>query len=141
MFAKERLKVQNGPWVFCLHSLGHLCVRLSTAASSHQQPLDNSVAVLALVVNHFDVIQIGVGPVHQAVDQVERDAVGEDDLCVHQFGAVLAVHVAALHPRRGPIVCEKHFAVAEEKESRKREMSLSVVEGETQGSYADGAYI
>lgn len=92
------------------------------------------MAVLALVVDHFDVIKIGVGPVHQTVDQVERDAVGEDDLGVHQFGAVLAVHVAALHPRRGAIVCEKHFAVAEEKEQRKREISLSVEE-ETQGNF------
>lgn len=108
---------------------------MSTSASSHQQPLDNSVAVLALVVDHFDVIKIGIGPVHQTIDQVERDAVGEDDLSVHQFGAVLAVHVAALHPRRGTIVCEKHFAVAEEREQRKREMSLSVVEQETQGNY------
>lgn len=91
------------------------------------------MAVLALVVDHLDVIKIGVGPVHQTVDQVERDAVGEDDLSVHQFGAVLAVHVAALHPRRGTIVCEKHFAVAE-KEQRKREVSLSVIEEETQGN-------
>lgn len=74
------------------------------------------MAVLSLVVNHFNVIQVGVSPIHQAVDQVERDAVGEDDLSVHQFGAVLAVHVAALHPRRGPVVCEKHFAVVGEKE-------------------------
>lgn len=99
------------------------------------------MAVLALVVNHFDVIKIGVGPVHQTVDQVERDAVGEDDLSVHQFGAVLAVHVAALHPRRGTVVCEKHFAVAEEKERRKREMSLSVVEEEPQGNFvAHGSF-
>lgn len=74
------------------------------------------MAVLSLVVNHFDVIQVGVSPVDQAVDQVQRDAVGKDDLGVHQFGAVLAVHVAALHPRRGPIVCEKHFSVVGEKE-------------------------
>lgn len=99
------------------------------------------MAVLALVVHHFDVIKVGVGPVHQTVDQVERDAVGEDDLSVHQFGAVLAVHVTALHPRRGTIVCEKHFAVAEEKEQRKGGMSLSVVEEETQGnSVARGSF-
>lgn len=88
---------------------------VGASAGPHQQALDNRVAVLALVVNHFDVIQVGISPVHQPVDQVERDAVWEDDLGVHQFGSVLAVHVAALHPRRGPIVREKHFPVPEEK--------------------------
>lgn len=98
--------------------------QFSASAGPHQQALDNSVAVLSLVVNHFDVIQVGVSPVHQAVDQVEGDAVGEDDLGVHQFGAVLAVHVAALHPRSGAVVCEKHFAAGKKRGSRVSIMSI-----------------
>lgn len=41
---------------------------------------------------------------------------GEDKLDVHQLCAVLTIHVAALYPGCGPIVCEEHFAVAEEEE-------------------------
>lgn len=82
----------------------------------HQQALDDGVSVLALIVDHFDVVQVGVSPVHHAVDQVQCDAVGEDDLAVHQLSAVLTIHVTALHPRCRPIVCEEHFAVAEEEE-------------------------
>ncbi len=85
----------------------------------HQQALDDGVSVLALVVDDFDVVQVGVSPVHHPVDQVQCDAMGEDDLAVHQLSAVLAIHVTALHPWRRPIVCEEHFAVAEEEEQKK----------------------
>lgn len=98
--------------LFGLHFLcGPVCFSFS---NSHHQALDDGVPVLALVVHHLDVVQVGVGPVHHAVDQVQGDAVGEDDLAVHQLGAVLAVHVAALHPRRGAVVGEEHFAVVAE---------------------------
>lgn len=36
----------------------------------HQQTLDDGVSVFALIVHHFDVVQVGVGPVDQPVDQV-----------------------------------------------------------------------
>lgn len=86
------------------------------------------MSVLALIVNHFDVVQVGVSPVHHAIDQVKCDAVWEDNLAVNQLGAVLTIHVTALHPRRGPIVCEKHFAVAAEEWQKEREISLSLGE-------------
>ncbi|TNN82493.1 hypothetical protein EYF80_007328 [Liparis tanakae] len=69
--------------------------------------------------DHFDVVQVGVGPVHQAVDQVQGDTMGEDDFAVHQLSAVLAIHVTALHPRRRPVVREEDFAAAEEEEHDK----------------------
>lgn len=78
----------------------------------YHKTLEDGVPVLALVVNHLDVVQVGVGPVNHSVDQVQCDAVGEDDLAVHQLGTVLAIHVAPFHPRCGAIVSEEHFAVA-----------------------------
>lgn len=87
----------------------------------HQQALDNGVSVLSLVVDHFDVVQVGVSPVHQPVDQVQCDTMGEDDLAVHQLSAVLTIHITALHPWCRPIVCEEHFAVAEEEKHKRTE--------------------
>lgn len=81
--------------------------------SSHQQALNDGVSVLALIVHHFDVVQVRVGPVHQPVDQVQRDAVREDDLAVYQLGAVLPVHVAALHLGDLPVVGEEHLPADE----------------------------
>lgn len=78
---------------------------------SHQQPLDDGVPVPALVVHHFDVVQVGVCPVHQPADQVQRDAVREHNLTVHQLGSVLAVHVAALHLWDLTVVGEEHLPV------------------------------
>lgn len=80
-------------------------------SSSHQQALDDGVPVLAFVVHHLDVVQIGVGPVHQPADEVQRDAVGEDDLAVHKLGSVLAVHVTALHLRDLTVVGEEDLPV------------------------------
>ena len=75
----------------------------------HQQALDDGVSVLAFVVHHLDVVQVGVGPVHQPADQVQRDAVWEHDLTVHQLGAVLTVHVTALHLGDLTVVGEEHL--------------------------------
>lgn len=77
--------------------------------SSHQQPLDNSVPVLALVVHNLDVVQVGISPVHQPADEVQRDAVGKHDLGVDEFGTILAIHVTALHLRDLTIICEEHL--------------------------------
>lgn len=52
---------------------GHLCIYLGVVILSvkpHLQTLDNGVSVLSLVVDHFDVVQVGICPVHQAIDQV-----------------------------------------------------------------------
>ena len=72
------------------------------------------MSVLALVVHHLDVVQVGVGPVDQLVDQVQGDAVGEHDLTVHQLGPVLTVHVTALHLGDLTIVSEEHLPVERE---------------------------
>lgn len=95
-------------------------MRVPSSIKPHLDTLDNGVSVLALVVDHFDVVQVSIRPVHQAIDQVQSDAMGEDELDVHQLCAVLTIHVAALYPGRGPIVCEEHFAVAEGEERTKK---------------------
>lgn len=77
--------------------------------SSHHQSLNDGVSVLAVIVHHLDVVQVSVGPVHQPADQVQRDAVREDDLAVHQLGAVLSIHVTALHLGDLPVVSKEHL--------------------------------
>lgn len=86
-----------------------------TPISSHQQALNDGVPVLSLIVHHLNVVQVSVGPVHQPVDQVQRDAVREDDLAVHQLGAVLPVHVTALHLGDLPVVSKEHLPADEER--------------------------
>lgn len=75
----------------------------------HQQALDDGVPILAFIVHHLNVVQIGIGPVHQPADQVQRDAMGEHYLTVHQLGPILAVHVTALHLRDLTVICEEHL--------------------------------
>lgn len=82
----------------------------------HLQALNDGVSVFALIVDHFNVIQVSISPVNQTVDQVQGDAMRENNLTVHQLSAVLTIHVAALNPRRRPIVCEEYFTVAEGEE-------------------------
>lgn len=103
----------------CLGGVFCACTAVQLFFKPHQQALDNGLSVFALVVDHFDVVQVGVSPVHQAVDQVQCDTMGEDDFAVHQLSAVLAIHVTALHPRRRPVVREEDFAAAEEEEHGK----------------------
>lgn len=86
--------------------MGVQCVQCSC---SHQQALDDGVPVLAFIVHHLNVVQIGIGPVHQPADEVQRDAVGEYNLTVHELGSVLAIHVAALHLRDLTVVCEEYL--------------------------------
>lgn len=78
---------------------------------SHQQALDDGVPVLAFIVHHLNVVQVGIRPVHQPADEIQRDAVGEHNLTVHELGSVLAIHVAALHFRNLTVVCEEYFPV------------------------------
>lgn len=85
---------------------------------SHQQALDDGVPVLAFVVHHLNVVQVGVGPVHQAADEVQGDAVWEHDLAVNKFGSVLAVHVTALHLRDLTVVCEEHLPKGANEQTR-----------------------
>lgn len=80
---------------------------------SHQQALNDSVSVLSLIVNHFNVVQVSISPVHQPADQVQGDAMWEDDFTVHKLSAVLTIHVTALYPRSGAIISEEYFTVTE----------------------------
>lgn len=92
----------------------------------HHQSLDDGVSVFALIVDHFNVIQVGIGPVNQAVDQVQGDTMRKNNLTVHQLSAVLTIHVTALNPWRRPIVCEEHFTVAgEERKDGKNKMTVA----------------
>lgn len=77
----------------------------------HQNALDDGLPALALVVHHLNVVQVGVSPVDEAADQVQRDAVRKHDLAIDQLGAVLPIHVTALHLWDLPIVREEHLPV------------------------------
>ena len=77
--------------------------------STHQESLDDGLAVLALIVHHLDVVQVGVSPVHEPADEVQRDAMREHNLTVNKLGSVLAVHVAALHLGDLTVVGEEHL--------------------------------
>lgn len=106
---------------------------IQPSVKPHLQSLDDGVSVFALIVHHFDVVQVGVSPVHHAIDQVQCDTMGEDDLAVHQLSAVLTIHVTTLNPRRGPIVSEEHFSVAEKQAQKGRRVQLS--EGDTKRKF------
>ena len=77
----------------------------------HQDALDDGLPALALVVHHLNVIQVGISPVDKAADEVQRDAVRKHDLAVNQLGAVLPVHVTALHFGDLPVVSKEHLPV------------------------------
>lgn len=87
-------------------NIGVKCVLYSC---SHQQALDDGVSVLAFIVHHFNVVQVGIGPVHKPADKVQRDAVGENNLTVYELGTVLTIHVTSLHFRDLTVVCEEHL--------------------------------
>lgn len=78
---------------------------------SHQQALDDGVPVLAFIVHHLNVVEVGISPVHQPADQIQRYAVGKYNLTVHKLGSVLAIHVASLHLRNLTVVCEEYLPV------------------------------
>lgn len=77
---------------------------------THLAPVDNGVPVLAVVIHHIDVIQVGVCPVHQLLDQVQCQSSGLLNFIIHQKGPVGAVHVAALHLGHVPIVREEEHS-------------------------------
>lgn len=80
----------------------------------HQQALYDGMSVLAFIVHHLYVVQVGISPVDQPVDQVQGDTVGEHDLTIHQLGPVLTVHVTTLHLGSLTIVCEEYLPVGSE---------------------------
>ncbi len=101
-----------------INSTARTCLASTNAhvtLQTYQQSLNDGVPVLAFVVHHLNVIQVSVSPVHQLADQVQSDAMREDDFTVYQFGAVLAIHITALHLRDLAVVCEEHFPGKEEK--------------------------
>lgn len=67
--------------------------------------------VLPFIVHYLNVVQVGVGPVDKPADEIQRDAVREYNLTVHELGPVLAIHVAALHLWYLTVVCEEHLPV------------------------------
>ena len=74
------------------------------------------VPVLAEVVDGFDVVHVGVGPVDALPDEVDGDADGSDEFVGHEYEATRPVHVGALDlgrvARVAPIaqVREKHVS-------------------------------
>lgn len=84
---------------------------LAEECDTHLAAVDNVVPVPAAVIHHIDVIQVGVGPVHQLLDHVQRHGGGLLDFVIHQPRPVGAVHVAALHFGRAPVVGEEQHPV------------------------------
>lgn len=80
---------------------------LAEECDTHLAAVDNVVSVPAVVIHHIDVIQVGVGPVHQLLDHIQRHGGGLLDFVIHQPRPVSAVHVAALHFGSAPVVGEE----------------------------------
>lgn len=72
--------------------------------------MEDHVSVLAMIIHHLDGVQVGVGPVHQLLDEVQGHSSGLLCLIVHQSGPVGAVHVAAFHLGHVPIVGEEEHS-------------------------------
>lgn len=77
----------------------------------YQQSLNDGVSVFALIVHYLDVVQISISPVDQPVDQVQSDAVWEDNFTVHQLCSVLSIHVTSFHLWDLPVVGEENLSV------------------------------
>lgn len=82
---------------------------------THLAAVDNVVPVPAVVIHHIDVIQVGVGPVHQLLDHVQRHGGGLLHFVIHQPRPVGAVHVAALHFGSAPVVGEEQHPAGSSK--------------------------
>lgn len=85
----------------------------SVQSGTHLAAVDNGVPVLALVIHHVDVIQVGIGPIHQLLDHIQRHSSGLLDFIIDQPGPVGAVHVTALHLGHVPIVSEEEHSAGE----------------------------
>lgn len=93
-----------------------MCNQQMTGSCSHRgdthfAPVDDVVPVLPVVIHNIDVIQVGVCPVHQLPDYIQRHGGGQLDSVIHQLCPVGAVHVAALHLGHIPIISEKQHSV------------------------------
>lgn len=84
--------------------------RPKVKCDTHLVTMDNGVPVAALVIHHIDVIQVGVRPVHQFLDEVQCHSSGLLDFVIHQTSPVGAVHVAALHFGHIPVVSEEQHS-------------------------------
>lgn len=88
---------------------------LAEECDTHLAAVDNVVPVPAVVIHHIDVIQVGVGPVHQLLDHVQRHGGGLLNFVIHQPRPVSAVHVAALHFGSAPVVAEEQHPAGSSK--------------------------
>lgn len=86
---------------------------LTVKYDTHLAPVDYGVPVPAVVIHHVDVIQVGVCPVHQLLDHVQCHSSGLLNFIIHQPSPVGAVHVAALHLGKVPIVSEEEHSAEE----------------------------
>lgn len=77
----------------------------------YQQSLNDGVSVFAFIVHYLDVVQISISPVDQPVDQVQGDAMWEDNFTVHQLCSVLSIHITAFHLWDLSVVGEKNLSV------------------------------
>lgn len=83
---------------------------LTLKCNTHLAAMDNVVPVPAVVIHHIDVIQVGVGPVHQLLDHIQCNSRGLLNFIIHQLCSVGAIHVAALHLGHVAIVGEKQHS-------------------------------
>ncbi len=77
----------------------------------YQQSLNDGVSVFALVVHYLDVVQISISPVNKSADQVQGDAMREDNFSVHQLCSILSIHVTTFHLWDLPVVGEENLSV------------------------------
>lgn len=99
--------------------------RMTSQRDTHFAPVDDAVPVLPIVIHHIDVVQVGVCPVHQLPDYVQRHGGGQLDSVIHQLCPVGAIHVAARHLGHIPIISEKQHSV----EGWRVQWSTLLVEG------------
>jgi len=74
---------------------------------THLISLDDSVSVFAVVIDHLNVIQICVCPVHQLLHQVQSHCSRPLNLVIHKSCSVCTIHIAALQFGCIPIISEK----------------------------------
>lgn len=84
--------------------------------------MGNGVPVLSLVIHYVDVIQVGISPIHQLLDDIQCHSCGLFNPVVHQPRPVGAVHVAALDLGSIPVISEEHHSAESENDGRSSSM-------------------
>lgn len=87
---------------------------LTVKCDTHLASMDDGMPVLAVVIHHIDIIQVGISPVHQLLDDIQCHSSWLLNFIIHKARPVSAVHIAALHLGHIPIVSEEHHPAGDE---------------------------